>query len=192
MRGQILLKALEILQEGITTQMDFFEAVLTSGYGASMGKIDYEYNKIRRASQSRKDNLKKIQERKRRLQLFISQMKHDGLIEETGAGTVKLKISRKGELKLKELKNRLPGRHYQKESQKTTVIISFDIPEKLRRKRNWLRAVIKNLGFNMVHQSVWIGKVKIPEQFIRDLEELKILEFVEIFEISLFGTLKKL
>src|SRR3989344_5404987 len=103
MRGQILLKALEILQEGITTQMDFFEAVLTSGYGASMGKIDYEYNKIRRASQSRKDNLKKIQERKRRLQLFISQMKHDGLIEETGAGTVKLKISRKGELKLKEL-----------------------------------------------------------------------------------------
>src|SRR3989344_9439820 len=125
MRGKILLKALEILKDRVINQMDFFEAVLTSGYGASMSKIDYEYNKIRRASQSRKDNLKKIQERKRRLQLFISQMKHDGLIEETGAGTVKLKISRKGELKLKELKNRLPGRHYQKESQKTTVIISF-------------------------------------------------------------------
>ena len=42
----------------------------------------------------------------------------------------------------------------------------------------------------MVHQSVWVGKTKIPETLILDLENLHILEYVEIFEISKNGTLK--
>lgn len=98
----------------------------------------------------------------------------------------------KGEKKVGELKNRLPNRHYKKEDKKSLIIMSFDIPEKLRRKRNWLREVLRNLGFNMIHQSVWIGKSKIPKHMIDDLERIKILEFVEILEISKTGTLKNL
>ena len=43
----------------------------------------------------------------------------------------------------------------------------------------------------MIHKSVWIGKEKIPQELIIDLEELKILNFVEIFEVTKQGTLKK-
>lgn len=184
MRGQILLKALEILEEGVCSQIDFFNAVLSSGYGASMGKIDYEYNKLRNSAES-----KNIIERKRKLRLFISQMRYDGLIQESEDY---IKISNKGKQKITKLKNRLPDRHYQLEKQKCFIVISFDIPEKFRRKRNWLREVIKNLGFEMIHQSVWIGKVKIPNRFISDLEKMKILEYVEIFEITKTGSLKNL
>ena len=42
-KGEILLKVLEILEEGIVTQIDFMEAVLKSGYGASGNRIDYEF-----------------------------------------------------------------------------------------------------------------------------------------------------
>mgnify|MGYP001594953157 CR=1 FL=1 len=189
MRGRILLHVLELLKEGITTQVDFFEAVLGSGYGASMGKVDYEFKKIRRAREKEEYVKQELKERRRRLQLFVSKMKQDGFIKEINE---KIKISEKGKRKIKELKAKLPEKHYPKGDTNKMTIISFDIPEKLRRKRNWLREVIKNLDFKMVHQSVWVGKTKIPKEMINALEDLKILEFVEIFEISKQGTLRKI
>lgn len=189
MRGKILFKALELLFNGTMTQLDFFIAVLASGYGASMSKIDYEYQKRRRISEVEKLKADNLRERKRRLAVFMSKMKHDGLIRELNG---KLTISCKGRKKFNQLKNALPGRHYEKKIIQSSIIISFDVPERLRRKRNWLREVIRNLGFKMVHQSVWVGKIKIPEDFIADLENLKILEFIEIFEISKTGSLNKL
>ena len=44
-RGQILIKILELLHDQAMNQVDFFGAVLASGYGASASKIDYEYQK---------------------------------------------------------------------------------------------------------------------------------------------------
>jgi len=192
MKGQILLKVLEIIKDRAIDQMDFFNAILASGYGTGMGKIEYEYQKRRQVSHSKKFQADNLKDRKKRLRIFISKMKHDGLINETGMDNIKLIISNKGKKKLMQLKNKLPGRQYKAENQNNPVIISFDIPERLRRKRNWLREVIKNLGFKMVHQSVWMGKIKIPKALILDLEHLRILEFIEIFKVSKTGTLKKL
>jgi len=39
---------------------------------------------------------------------------------------------------------------------------------------------------------VGIGFVKVPKQFIEDLEELKISRYVEIVELSNAGTVKNL
>ncbi|MEK9181502.1 MAG: hypothetical protein AAB786_00570 [Patescibacteria group bacterium] len=189
MKGEILLKALELLHDGAMTQVDFFGAVLDAGYGASGSKIEYEYQKRQRFSESNKFQVENLKERKRRLVVFISKMKHDGLIKKENA---KFTISSDGRRKFDKLKSNFPDRHYKVFTQNSSIIISFDIPEKLRRKRDWLREVIKNLGFKMIHQSVWVGKVKIPKDFLLDLERLKILEYIEIFEISKMGTLKKI
>lgn len=192
MKGDILFKILGVIKKQSMNQVDFVDAVLSSGYGASMSKIDFEYSKIRRKRQSIQIHDEILKERKKRLRVFISKMKRDGLIEESSKNSTKLSISSKGINKLSQLKNRLPTRHYKKEAQNNLTIISFDIPERLRRKRDWIREVIRNLGFFMVHQSVWIGKIKIPESFILNLENLNILEYVEIFEINKSGTLKEL
>ncbi|MFA6076908.1 MAG: hypothetical protein WC735_02425 [Candidatus Paceibacterota bacterium] len=189
MRGKILLKALEFLCQGAMNQVYFFGAVLAAGYGASSSRINYEYNKRRRISEDGKEKIEALQNSRRRLTIFISKMKHDGLIETENN---KFKISGKGIDKLNKLRNNLPGRFYERNHKGNSVIISFDIPERLRRKRNWLREVIRNFGFRMIHQSVWMGKGKVPKDFIEDLENLKILEFVEIFEISKTGSLKKI
>lgn len=191
MKGKILLKALELLRDGAMTQADFFSAVLVAGYGASSSRIEYEYQKRKRISEAKKFQADIIKERKRRLAVFVSKMKHDGLIKEFNDD--KFVISGKGREKISKLKDNLPARYYEnKSNQSNPVIISFDIPERLRRKRNWLREVIRNLGFKMIHQSVWVGKVKIPKNFITDMEDLKILEFIEIFEIKKTGSLNKL
>ena len=192
MKGEIIIKVLELLEDGAMNSADFLNAILVSGYGASMSKIEYEYQKCRRISTSQKLHSKELMLKRERLQKFLSKLKRDGLIKEISGKYSQFSISSSGKAKLAKLKSDFPKRYYEKEIHSCPVIISFDIPEKLRRKRDWFREVIKNLGFRMVHQSVWIGKIKIPKQLIFDLETMNILEYIEIFEISKTGSLKKI
>lgn len=74
----------------------------------------------------------------------------------------------------------------------TFIIVAFDIPEREKRKRNWLRQSLCRMGLSMVQKSVWIGRVKLPEDFIESLRHLKLADCVEIFEITKTGTLKHL
>src|SRR5438552_2551878 len=107
-KGEILINILEFLHDRVVDQVDFFDAVLASGYGASLGKIDYEFRKRNRISEGKRLKDQHIQERKRRLMVYLSKMKHDGLIKESNN---KLSILSKGKEKLNKLKNSLPGRH---------------------------------------------------------------------------------
>ena len=47
------------------------------------------------------------------------------------------------------------------------------------------------MNFRILQKSVWIGKVKIPKEFIDDLKELNMINYVEIFEISRGGSLRQ-
>lgn len=85
----------------------------------------------------------------------------------------------------------MPNPSYVKEDDRRSTIVAFDVPERFKEKRHWLRSVLKNLGLRMVQKSVWLGKVKIPREFIDDLKKLKILDFVEIFGITKGGTLEE-
>src|SRR3989344_8910611 len=82
-RGQILIRILELLHEQAMTQVDFFSAVLTSGYGASASQIEYEYQKRRGLTSRREAQMEDLRNKKLRLQKFLSKLKHDSLIKET-------------------------------------------------------------------------------------------------------------
>jgi DNA-binding transcriptional regulator PaaX len=103
-------------------------------------------------------------------------------------------ITRKGLEKLKILKkkNRKTLINYSKEKSDKLIIVIFDVPEKERHKRNWLRSVLASLDFKFLQQSVWIGKTKIPKEFLNDLRDQKMLDYVHIFKISKSGTINKL
>ena len=70
------------------------------------------------------------------------------------------------------------------------IIVSFDVPERERRKRDWLRDALRNLGLRMVHKSVWIGKQKLPREFLADLARLRLTDFIEVFEVGKQGSLR--
>lgn len=84
MREELLLKTLEILKNGILSQTDFLEAVLSSGYGANISKIDYKFQEIKDARIKKEFLDEDLKKRKRRFQILLSKMKKDGLIEEIG------------------------------------------------------------------------------------------------------------
>ena len=66
----------------------------------------------------------------------------------------------------------------------TKVMVLFDIPEKKRKTRNWLRSQLKLWDFEMLQQSVWLGKGPLPKKFIARLRLLDISECVKIFKIQ--------
>jgi len=65
---------------------------------------------------------------------------------------------------------------------KTTIII-FDIPEKKRKYRDWLRHELIEFGFDFVQQSVWFGP-SLPKEFILFLKKEKLLQYVKFFKAS--------
>src|SRR3989338_1134216 len=66
----------------------------------------------------------------------------------------------------------------------TKVMVLFDIPEKKRKVRNWLRLQLKLWGFELLQQSVWLGKGPLPKEFTVRLRLLGIHEGVKIFKIQ--------
>ena len=70
------------------------------------------------------------------------------------------------------------------ENSQPSMIISFDIPEKDRRIRHWLRTQLKIFGYKMLQQSLWLGPSPLPPSFLKRLEDLKIRKNVKTFKIT--------
>lgn len=189
MRGDVIFKVLESIEKTALGFTDLFEVFLEVGYGASLGNLEYRLRK--------KESKRADEERRRRIAQnyysMLSRLKKEELIEETATKRSRsLFITSLGKKKLSFLRGtrkELP-RMPKAQNGPAFIIVAFDIPEREKRKRDWLRQSLRHLGLSMVQKSVWIGKVKLPESFIESLHHLKLTDHVEIFEITKTGTLK--
>ncbi|QQG42603.1 MAG: hypothetical protein HYW15_00020 [Candidatus Giovannonibacteria bacterium] len=68
-------------------------------------------------------------------------------------------------------------------------LIIFDIPERDRKKRLWLRIELASYGYEMLQKSVWLGRRPMPQVFFEALEALGLRGFVHIVSIGRAGTL---
>lgn len=73
-----------------------------------------------------------------------------------------------------------------------TTIITFDVPERDRKKRDWLRAALLEMGCQLLQKSVWIGKGSVDEKFIHALQERGMVDYVHIFSIDRKGTMHEI
>ena len=195
MKGELRLKVLEVIAEGVLDVADSFSAILGAGYGASTSKVDFEFRKIKRErvrgwAQRTPDRI--VRQRFAQMMYFL---KKDNLIEKNDRASGGLfRLTRKGLQQLRALKkrlqNQLPAKNYSATTAENFVIVAFDVPEKERRKRDWLREVLKNMELRQIQRSVWMGKKRIPRELLTDIERLKLAPHVEIFEIKKSGTLR--
>lgn len=196
-KGDILLAVLEHIARGIVEFAELSEAIVDAGYGASYRRMVYVRER-NRAWHAREQNrfLRETQVRKR-YQKLLSELRTDGLLAEHTNGSSKiLTLTEKGLKKLRALRERkktmLTKPRYPKENASVFSIVTFDVPEAEKRKREWLRSALRELGFRMVQKSVWLGKVKIPKVFLDDLRRFELVDFVEIFQITKSGSLRHL
>jgi len=62
------------------------------------------------------------------------------------------------------------------------LIVMFDVPETQRHKRDWLRFELLGLGFVMLQKSAWLGPAPLPREFVKSVNELKLLPYLKFFE----------
>jgi len=199
MKGETTLKILEAIGDLGMAISDVFSVVLNSGYGASYNRLNYEVSKRRFERSVRRFNTEEKRKARAKFNSMLYKLERDNLITKdakTDKNNPILKLTLKGKNCINLLKTRkadaLPVLSYEKSTTDKFIIIIFDIPEKIRRKRNWLRSALGNLGLKMIQKSVWIGKIKLPKAFLEDLKRLELIDFVEIFEITKTGSLKQI
>lgn len=197
MRGEKIIRILRALKNSALDSKNLFEAFLSAGYGASAGRIEY----LARANNKRRQKDKMLFEEfvreRQRFYNLIYYLKSDGIISETITDDKKwYRMAEKGKRKLAALltsrDTSIPLSLYPKINNSTFTIITFDIPEKEKKKREWFRTVLLRLGYKTIQRSVLLGKTKIPQSLLDDLRELKMIEYVEIFEITKTGSLRHL
>lgn len=127
---------------------------------------------------------------------LLSRLKGDGFLAEERGSCRRLTLTSKGRRYMKLLRRNISKiplkKDYVGEKSKSLVIVAFDVPEKERNKREWLRRVLRELGLQMIQRSVWFGRIKIPKELIEDLGFLGMVDYVEIFEVGKAGSLRHL
>ena len=129
----------------------------------------------------------------------MHRLKKQGLIEQNKHGGKSLwRITKRGLKKLIAKKKNdhdlfsTRRIHYTSSVQLGFTIVIFDIPEREKFKRRWLRESLRSLDFLLLQKSVWLSKHKLPEEFLQALRERKMLDYVHILGITKAGTLKSI
>lgn len=189
MRNSSTIRFLETIGNG---QFDnAFEAFLFSAGSTSLLRRNLR-NVGRVAAPTQFDDERKARQRFR---VMTHRLKKDGLIVGKQGGLM-VRLTEKARAVVSASKNKdnslLPRNVYVHKKSDTVTLILFDIPERHTRKRAWLRETLRMLGFELLQRSVWIGKVAIPGQFLEDIRDMKINEYVEIVNVARSGTIKKI
>ena len=63
------------------------------------------------------------------------------------------------------------------------LLLTFDIPESQKVKREWLRMHLKEFNYKMIQRSVWVGPSPLPKEFLDYLKEIKIERFIKTIKL---------
>ncbi|MES2930697.1 MAG: CRISPR-associated endonuclease Cas2 [Patescibacteria group bacterium] len=64
------------------------------------------------------------------------------------------------------------------------ILIAFDIPEKRKHVRHWLRNQLKIYGYTMIQKSLWQGPGPIPDNFRKRIKMLSLSKNIKIFRLG--------
>jgi len=202
MRGEFSYKILSAVDESRDIALDLLGALIVSG--EALDRQALERVKDRLLLEQRKDDEDKEQRRKEmcRFYAMVRYLENDGLIEKRIiAHGISVFITSRGKEKLRTLEDvlesSLPSARSRYENsplrkEEGAIIVTFDVPEDERRKRDWLRATLRDLGFSMIHKSVWMNNRGIPQLFLEDIASLGMQEYVQVLCMTKAGHLKKI
>ena len=147
MKGDLTRKVLEVTGEGLVTTADIITAILESGYGASASKMNKNY---RRLEVSRTKEIL-YREKMKSYHNLISKLNCDGFL---AAKRKNWFLTAQGRKKLEKLRKRMvehiPRKNYTAMKSKDLTVVSFDIPEQEKQKResDWpaLRYTLKHIA----------------------------------------------
>lgn len=195
MRKNLTLATLSTIGKKYIARDNLFETILTSGYGAPSSHSVITSQRIGNPYSPASQHILAARENKKRCRALIQKLTSKAFIEHT----------------IKKNKHcfhlTAKGMHYlarmrEKQSLQETpataraenarwIIIAFDIPEKKRSQRDWIRKTLATMGFSMIQKSVWMGRAVLPDAFVNQIARRDISSCVEILEIAKEGNVHR-
>lgn len=81
------------------------------------------------------------------------------------------------------------GKHKLPEKDGISRIVIFDIPEKERDKRDWIRGELLYHQYEPLQKSVWIGYCPLLPQLIENIDHMGLSKYIHIFSVKDEGTI---
>ena len=116
---------------------------------------------------------KKIKIKEATIKQSLWRLRKHGFVEKKGD---KYCLTREGKFVMKYIIRKRKAVNVRWDKKYRVVI--FDIPEKDRKKRSWLRQELYLLNYQKLQESVFIGKYPLPADLIKDLKSNKIGNYV--------------
>lgn len=190
MKGDFTLAVLELLH---VSEMTIYEILDTLTYH---GRIAH-YDRLRGRGYSAPKHKSlfaesvAIREQRRRLSKLVSKLRAEGIVEQHDATTRTVTLTKRGKQKFETLKRRemIPLSIAKAAPTDEFKIIAFDIPETRRKERNWLRFILQMSGFKLLQESVFLGKIALPEEFFEELGRRGLLSCVAVLAVTKEGNL---
>lgn len=194
--AKVIEMILEKLQEGAETTVDLLDIMFTDR--------STSYRRARRGlhytpSPKFKFDWSEWYRKRQAFYSLLNKLKREGLIVRgSNRRGAPWEITKKGLHRFGTYRSRIrsPGgilmKTYPQEKSSSLVIVSYDIPEKERKKRDWLRANLISFDLNLLQKSVWAGFTRIPTAFLKELKKHNLLSCVHIFSVDKSGTIEKI
>lgn len=71
-----------------------------------------------------------------------------------------------------------------KDTAPKNLIVMYDIPDSLKKERDWFRRHLIKFGYVMIQRSVWVGPSPLPKDFLKYLKEIKIGDNFKTFKLA--------
>jgi DNA-binding MarR family transcriptional regulator len=201
-RGRLMARVIEALNTHGMYVHDMLD-VLWPGSSVTGRKTREELREMYNARGERRrvtDLVNEAVRSRQRVYSLLYYLEREGLVarrRSPGVRAAFFSLTSKGKDKHKSLSGdlswygRIVGGYEATPSDDITLIV-FDIPERDRKKRAWLRYVLEKMGFVLVQKSVWAARLIVPEQFVRDLEAIDVLKYVLIACVAKEGMIGEL
>ena len=113
------------------------------------------------------------------LSVILHRLKAKGLVRKEGN---EYRPTRKGRFFLKKVSETLEKNSRAWDGK--WRLITFDIPEKFRKERNWLRHSLQTAQYKMLHRSVFVGKFPLDEDLYKSIYRKKLDGYMRILTVG--------
>ncbi len=64
------------------------------------------------------------------------------------------------------------------------LLLLYDIPEDMKKERDWFRRTLIEFGFVMVQRSVWVGPSPLPKEFLNYIKSIGLRDTIKTFKLE--------
>ena len=70
------------------------------------------------------------------------------------------------------------------ENSPKNLMVMYDVPQGMKKEREWFRRHLVKFGYVMIQKSIWVGPSPLPKDFLDYLREIKIGDKFKTFKLA--------